>query len=148
MADGIDITGPISDRVNSALANGKPLCVSYVDSQGRPHMSLRGSTHVHSPDQLAIWVRHADGGIADAIKGNPYLGLLYRDSDEKTTMIFYGRAHIDSDEAVRNAVFDASPEAERNHDPDRTMAGVAVIIDLDQVSSFTIGGDRIAMSRD
>jgi len=76
---GIELSDEIVERVNSALVSGKAVTVSYVGVDNRPHMSLRGSTHVHGPDKLAIWVRHAKGGIAEAVEANPAVGLLYRD---------------------------------------------------------------------
>jgi hypothetical protein len=143
---GITLTDEIVERVNSALASRKPLVVSYVGTDNRPRMSLRGSTHVHGPDQLAIWVRKSEGGIAEAIGLNPAVGLLYRDSDTRTTYVFSGRARIASDEETRATVYDASPEPERDHDPDRR--GVAVVIDLDEVSGGTVGGTQVSMRRD
>jgi hypothetical protein len=142
---GIALTEEITERINGALAGKKPVTVTYVGLDDRPHMSLRGSTHVHGPDQLAIWVRHASGGIVDAIARNPAVGLLYRDSDSRTTYVFSGRAAVVDDEAVRSAVFDASPEPERDHDPDRK--GVAVVVDLDEVKGGTVGGTQVSMSR-
>jgi hypothetical protein len=53
--------------VNSALANNTPLIVAYTDAQGAPNLSLRGSTQVYSDTQLSIWVRHANGGMANAL---------------------------------------------------------------------------------
>ena len=143
---GISLTDEIVERVNSALASRKPIVVTYVGTDNRPRMSLRGSTHVHAPDQLAIWVRKAEGGIVDAIDANPAVGLLYRDSDSRTTYVFSGRARVASDEETRRAVYDASPEPERDHDPDRN--GVAVLIDLDEVKGGTVGGTQVSMSRD
>jgi hypothetical protein len=131
--------------VNGALASKRPIAVSYVDSDNQPHLSLRGSTHVHSADQLAIWVRHAEGGLAGAIRSNPAVSLLYRDSDSRTTYVFSGRARIEDDSAVREAVYLACPEVERDHDTERT--GVAVLIDLDQVKGGTVGGAQISMER-
>jgi hypothetical protein len=142
---GIVLTDEIVKRVNDALTSGKALTVSYVDRDNRPHLSLRGSTHVHGADQLAIWVRHSEGGLADAIKVNPALGLLYRDAETRTTYVFSGRARIASDEATRKSVFDASPEPERDHDPDRH--GVAVVVDLDTVKGGTVGGTQVSMTR-
>ena len=101
MASGIALTDEIVQRVNSALADRKPLAVTYVDQEGRPHLSLRGSTHVHAPDQLAIWVRHAGRGLAGAVATNPALALLYRDADTRTTYVFNGRARVVDDEDVR-----------------------------------------------
>ncbi len=142
---GISLTGEISDRVNSALQSRKPIVVTYVGTDNRPRMSLRGSTHVHAPDQLAIWVRKSEGGIVEAIAANPAVGLLYRDSDTRTTYVFSGRARVASDEETRQAVYDASPEPERDHDPDRR--GVAVVIDVDEVTGGTVGGEQVSMRR-
>lgn len=141
----IKLSDEIVERVNGALANGKPITVSYVGVDNRPHMSLRGSTQVHSPDQLAIWVRHSGGGIVEAIGVNPAVGLLYRDSASRTTYVFSGRARVAGDEATRNAVFEASPKPERDHDPERH--GVAVLIDLDEVKGGTVGGTQVSMTR-
>src|SRR5215469_14266162 len=89
---GIALPEKAVKKVNNALADAKPVAVTYVDPEGRPHLSLRGSTQVLSPDQLAIWVRHAEGGIAEAVTRNPNVALLYRDNDEKTTYTFLGRS--------------------------------------------------------
>jgi hypothetical protein len=142
---GIELTDEVAKRVNSALEDRKPITVSYVGLDNRPHMSLRGSTHVHGADQLAIWVRHATGGIVDAIGTNPAVGLLYRDSDARTTYVFSGRARVASDDATRAAVFEASPKPEQDHDPERN--GVAVVIDLDEVKGGTVGGSQVSMRR-
>jgi general stress protein 26 len=145
MAPGITLTDEIVRRVNSALADRKPLAVSYVDQDGHPHLSLRGSTHVHAPDQLALWVRRAGSGLARAIAANPALALLYRDADTRTTYVFSGRARVVDDEDVRDAVFRASPEVEQDHDPER--AGVAVLVDLDSVTGGTVGGTQVSLAR-
>lgn len=142
---GIDLSGEIAERVNSAQPTGKSLAVAYIGEDDRPHMSLRGSTHVHRPDQLAIWVRKAEGGLAGAIRTRPEIGLLYRDQETRTTYIFSGRARIVDDEATRKEVFEACPEFERDHDPDRQ--GVAVLVDLDEVKGATVGGASVSMSR-
>lgn len=141
---GIDVSGDIAERINSALSSGKPVAVTYVDGNGRPHMSLRGSTHVHGKDQVAWWIRHPEG-LVEAIKSNPQVGLLYRDSAARTTIILYGRAHVEEASGVRDKVYEDSPEAERNHDPDRH--GIAVVVDLDEVSSITVGSPPVHMSR-
>ena len=53
----------IKGQINSALYNGTPMVVCYVDDDGQPQQSLRGSTVVFSDTQLGIWVRNADGGL-------------------------------------------------------------------------------------
>jgi hypothetical protein len=124
--------------INGALANSTPMSVSYVDQNGQPVLSLRGSTQVFSDTQLCIWVRNAEGGLPTALKSNPKMALLYRDSKTRTTLIIQGRGHVETDEATRNRVFELSPEVEQNHDPGRK--GVALIIDVISLQGTTVRG--------
>jgi len=57
------IPGFVRGIINGALNNGTPLCVAYVDENGQPVQSLRGSTQVYSDTQLSMWVRHATGSV-------------------------------------------------------------------------------------
>ena len=141
----IELTPEITEAVNNAQPSGKALSVAYVTADGRPRLSLRGSTHVHGPDELAIWVRQAEGGLVEAVQANPNISLLYRDAPARTTYIFSGRARVATDEATRGKVFDDSPAFEREHDPERK--GVAVVIELDEVKGGTVGGTQVSMTR-
>ncbi len=49
--------------VDTAFETLKPIVVSYVDENGAPQLSFRGSTQAHSETQLAIWVRNPEGRI-------------------------------------------------------------------------------------
>jgi hypothetical protein len=118
----------VKGLINNALANQTPVVVTYVDGEGRPHSSLRGSVCVFSPTQLAIWIRHADGGLPQAIVNNPNVSLLYNDRRAGATVNVMGRARIATDDATRRKVFELGPEVEQTHDPHRH--GVAVIIDV------------------
>ncbi len=118
----------VKAMVNEALTNGTPMTVAYVDEEGRPSLSLRGSTCVFSDTQLAIWLRSAEGGLPNAIKKNNNISLLYRDQKSRSTLVFNGKAWISTDEETRNRVFELTPEVEQNHDPSRK--GAALIIDL------------------
>jgi general stress protein 26 len=142
---GLVIPPQVAKRVNSALAEAKPIVVGYVTADGRPALSLRGSTHVHSDDQIAIWVRHAQGGFIQSITGNPQVSLLYRDSQERTTYVFSGRAHVADDTPTRQAVYEAIPQVEKDHDPERT--GAALIIDVDRIQGGTVGGAQVSLER-
>ena len=125
--------------VNGALANGTPICVAYVDDSGQPVQSLRGSTQVYSETQLSIWVRNADGGLVKAMQGdNRRVSLLYRDSKSRTTLIFQGVGHVETDPAVRERVYSLAPEVEQNHDPARH--GAALVIDITQLLGTTVRG--------
>jgi Pyridoxamine 5'-phosphate oxidase len=125
------LTQQIKDLVNGALDSGNPILLAAVDAQNRPVLSFRGSTQVHSDDSLGLWVRNVAGGTIEAIKQNPQVALMYR-SATVPFVKFEGRAHIATDPAERNRVFEAAPEREQKGDPDRK--GLAVVIELDKVS--------------
>jgi hypothetical protein len=130
--------------VNTALLNGTPMSVAYTDESGQPVLSMRGSTTVYSERQLGIWVRNAEGGMVASLQVNPRMALLYRDSKNRTTLIFEGRGHVESDEATRKRLYEMVPEVEQNHDPDRK--GAALIIDVTKLQGNTPRGS-IRMER-
>lgn len=124
--------------INSALAQNIPMSLAYVDEDGSPNLSLRGSVQVFSPTQLCLWLRSTTGGLARALTANPRLSLLFRDSKTRTTLVVKGRGHIDDDPAVRDRVFRLVPEVEQNHDPNRT--GAALLIDVTDLRGGTPRG--------
>jgi len=138
------LTDEIREAVNGALANGTPVVLSYVDAQGAPHLSFRGSTHVYGDDQLAIWVRDPEGGLLRAIEANPRVALLYRDPGTRRSYQFAGRARAERDPSVAERVYAGAPELERNLDAQRR--GAPVIVDLDRVEGIGAGG-RFRMER-
>lgn len=123
-----EIPLPIKGMINNSLANQTPVVVTYVDADGAPHSSLRGSVCVFSPTQLAIWVRHADGGLPQAVVNNPNVSLAYSDRRANANIFVMGKAHIGTDDESRRRAFELSPEVEQTHDPERH--GVALIIDI------------------
>ncbi len=127
----------VQARVNRALADDIPLCVSYVDEEGHPSQSLRGSTMAINDHQLAIWAR-SKGGIVKSLEKNPWVSLLYRENPTRSTLIFEGKAHVlpDGPEALK--IHDMSPEVERNHLTRET--GAAIVIDLTAVDGSTPEG--------
>jgi hypothetical protein len=133
LADPVDLTvEPIRSAIDAAAADGHPVAVAYVDGGGRPHQSLRGSTHVHDRDRLAIWARRADAGLAAAVAGNEAVSLLYFATDDgkpKLLLTLGGRARVEP--AAAGAVYAAIPQGERDHDPERN--GVPVLIEVDSV---------------
>jgi hypothetical protein len=127
----------VRGQINGALANGTPVCVCYVDESGQPQQSLRGSTVVFSPTQLAIWLRSAEGGLNRALAHNDKLSVLYRDSKTRSTVIFQGRGRIATDEETRRRVYELTPEVEQFHDTGRK--GAALVIDVTRMQA---GGPR------
>ena len=124
----------IKERINNALKDRHPILISYVDEDGQPNVTFRGSTQAFSDDQLAIWVRNEGGKMLRSIRKNPKVALMYRDEDSKATYNFQGRARIETGEAARKKIYDTMAQVERDHD--FAHLGVALIIDLDLVEGY------------
>jgi hypothetical protein len=120
----------VRGAINGALANGTPITFAYVDKDGLPHLSLRGSVQVFSDTQLSIWLRPTDHS-AVAIAENPAVSLLYRDSKSRTTLTIKGSAAVDDSASVRARVFNLIPEVEQTHDT--KQEGKALIIDVEEL---------------
>ena len=90
---------------------------------------MRGSTHVFSPTELAIWVRNPEGGILAAIEQNPAVSLLfgYFEPDDRGFLNFRGRARRDDSAAVREKVYGNAHEFERSQDAERKGVAVGVV---------------------
>lgn len=133
-AQAICLPAELRRRIDHALVERHPMLVAHVDEQGQPILSFRGSVQALADDQLALWVRSAQGGFVQAIARNPRIALMYRDEDAKATYQFQGRARVTHDAGERQRIFDAAPPAERAHD--FAMLGVAVVVDLDRVEGY------------
>ena len=143
----LKLSAALKEVVDKALERGRMMSVAYVSADGRPELSFRGSVQAYSDTQLAIWVRNPQGGIVAAVRaGKTHIALLYGEirPDAKTFLSFRGRGRIETSGEVRRAVYDHSPELERNLDKDR--GGVPLLIDLDSVDGF-FGGAVLKMRR-
>ena len=140
----LELTDEIAAEVNGALEAGRPVLVAYVDADGYPHMSFRGTAQVFGPQQLAVWARNPDGGLPGAIGERPHVSFFYRNPETRQTYIFYGRARLATDDATKSLVYERSPQRERELDSDRL--GVAILVDLDRVDAISPEG-RVRMER-
>src|SRR5436190_1676202 len=109
----------VKSMLGSALNDGNPVVVAYVDLDGQPSLSFRGSTHVYSPDQLAIWVRNPEGGLLKSLDNNNKVTLLYRNPTTRAQLVFRGEAHVESSPEIREKVYGGSPEREQQADPEK-----------------------------
>ena len=140
----LEISDHVAQAVNGGYAAGRPVVISYVNADGYPSLSTRGSTHVHGPQQLAIWARNPEGGLQKAIASNPKVGLIAFNMDPFTLLFFTGRARVDPSQ--NDTVWEKIPDGEKGQDPDRK--GVAVIIDLDSIKGLGGDGNFFMMTRD
>jgi hypothetical protein len=134
----VRLTDEIKQLVNDSLDDGCPMVVGYMGADGQPQLSLRGSMRALSDTQLAFWVRNPNGGIVKALDYNPRITILYRDTPNRVNMLFQGRGRVETDEQVRNAVFESMPQIEQDHDEPRR--GACMVIELDSVSGATLSG--------
>lgn len=132
------IPAVVRSLVNDALNNGTPLVLAYVNANGQPVQTIRGSIQVYSPTQLCAWLRHAEGDTVNSIQRNPNVSFMYRDSRTRTTLSFEGQARIATDPDERNRVYELTPETEQMHVPDRS--GAALIVDVRNMTAFTPAG--------
>ena len=142
----LELSAQMQHAVNAAVEMRRPIVVSYVDANGAPQLSYRGSTQAYSATQLAIWIRNPQGRILEIIARNPAIALIYGyfEPNDRGFMIFRGRARVDGSDAVRDHVYAHAHEFERKQDSQRK--GVAVIVDLDSVDGF-FGGAQLQMRR-
>jgi hypothetical protein len=140
----LEISDHVAQAVNNARDRGHPIVLGYVNAGGYPSLSTRGSTHVHGPQQLALWGRNPEGGLQQAIAGNPRVGLIAFNMDPFTLLFFTGRARLDPSQ--NDTVWEKIPQGERDLDPERK--GGAVIIDLDTIKGLEGDGNFFMMSRD
>ncbi len=121
----------LREKIDTALANKHPMYITYVDPQGRPQMSMRGSILTLGPDSLGLWAR-ASSGLATSVASNPNVALIYRDETARSIYVMAGRARVATDEATRRAIYDAMAVPEQRHD--FALLGAALVIDLDQIT--------------
>jgi hypothetical protein len=114
--------------IDRALAEAKPVTVAYVTPDGLPSQSLRGSLYTHDARTLGLWLRKAEGGLADVCAAGRPVSFLYRDSATRTTLTGRATPRLIHDQALRRRIFDATPEVEQLHEPART--GSAALLDL------------------
>jgi hypothetical protein len=138
MSEKLDLTGEIAKAINGAAARGHTIAISYIDDDGYPAVSFRGSIQVHNSTQLALWARRPSDGLARAITDRPKVTLVYYEPNGPGPLLLSirGHAHIDADS--NDAVYAGMIEGERGQDPDRN--GVAVLIDVETVRGFGADG--------
>ena len=139
MPHSLDLTGEIAAAIDGAALRSATPALAYVRDDLSPAVSFRGSTHVHSPTELALWARKRDSGLVTAIAERPRVSLVYYGGPDGPGPMFLsieGRARVASE--IDDEVFAAIIEPERLQDPERN--GVAVLIEVDTVTGAGAGG--------
>ena len=146
----LKLTDELKKMINeSYVPNDYPIFMAYVNENGDPGASYRGSVVTVGDSALGVWARNPEGGTASAIPSNPNVLLMYRqpspDHQRSSALLtMRGKARLAKDEAERRQVYDTMPQRERDADAD--YKGVAIIVDLDSVMGF-MPGYRLQMKR-
>lgn len=141
----IELDEEIKGRLDRAIEEHKTVTVAYVDVDGKPHISFYGSTHVHSSNQLAIWVRNPQNDLIRTIPDRPNVAIIYGDIGGRVYYTFEGTASVTDDAEEQERVYQEMHPVERQFDPDR--GGVAVVVDLDRVTLLSAAAGKQLMER-
>ena len=133
----LQIDDDIKAAIGSAFQSGNFVTVGYVGDDGWPRLSRRGTVQVLDSQQVGLWARKSDAGLAPAISERPELTLLYVDLSKPQLYSFYGRGRVADDEKLRDRVYAGAPQREQAQDPERK--GAAVIIEVERIEA---GGQR------
>jgi len=129
----IELPESVVADVNGSLMSGHPMTFVAVTPEQLPTVSFRGSVSVQQPDALAFWVRNpSESTLLKSIAERPSVVAVYANMAERRFYQFTGQASVIEDAALRDKVFDDSPELERSRDPEKT--GVAVLLTLTEVT--------------
>lgn len=129
--------------INNARLENHPMCIAYVNADGAPVQTFRGSLQVFDDTRLSVWLRNPGGSFASAIAANPAVSITFQDAPGRHLFIT-GTASVVDDAAVTKQVFDAIPEVEALHDP--AMKGAAMLIDVTGVRGW-LDDNWVAMAR-
>ena len=133
----VQFTDDIKEVVSSSYGAGAPALVAYVDENGQPSLSIRGSTIVFSDTQLAVWVRPGSK-MAGALAKNNRVSIMIRNPETRATLNFRGTAMLDAAEGVRTKLYETMPENERKADPE--AKGQALILTVERLDGRTPAG--------
>lgn len=129
----IELPESVVADVNGSLMSGHPMIFVAVTPEQLPTVSFRGSVSVQAHDALGFWVRNpSESTLLRSIAERPTVVSTFANMAEQRFYQFTAQASIIEEEAMREKVFNDSPEFEQSRDPDKT--GVAVLLTLTEVA--------------
>ena len=88
----LEIDDDMKAAIGGAFQSGNFVTVGYVGDDGWPRLSRRGTVQVLGSQELALWARKRDEGLAKAIIARPELTLFYMDLS-KPQLYTFSLAH-------------------------------------------------------
>jgi hypothetical protein len=123
MPDPIDLGGPVQEALDGAVLRGHPPALAYVREDGSLAATFRGSTHVHSPTELALWIRKRDDGFAKAITKGSRVSLVYADFGGPGARYVAIEGRASTRPELNDEVYQAIVQPERQQDPEKGHSG-------------------------
>ncbi len=130
----ISINGEMRDLINNALKDRLTCSLGTASKDGRPQISLKGSVAVYDEETLSYWERSLRSALEN-VSENPQVVIFYRNPDKRINWRFHGTAKVYDSGEIRNKVWEITPQAERDRDPDKK--GVAVLVRIDSISELS-----------
>lgn len=119
-----------------AFGDGVPPLVGTVMQDGRPQISPKGTLAVYDDEHLCFWERSFRTSYG-ALVANPKVVVYYRNQARAQemgirngAMRFHGEARLAEAGPERDRIWDLSPAAEQQRDPERKGAGFIIRVDL------------------
>jgi hypothetical protein len=125
--------GPIdllewTDLVYNSASDGAPIVVASAVGGDYPDMSFKGSMMVWDRDHLAWW-EWARGEQIAAIERSSRVCALYRHTETRLWLRWYGEATVLSEGPLREGIMARTNERELANDPERLGVGVLMRVD-------------------
>ncbi len=119
--------------IDHAMDSHCTCLLGTATGDGQPQISMKGSVMVFDRKTLAYWER-AKRSALENVGQNPRVVVFYRNSAERITWRFQGRATVYESGAIRNNVMHRTVQAELDRDPERL--GAAVLIKVDRITDL------------
>ena len=130
----LSLTNEMKELFNKSLIEKYPGIIATSSLDGIPHMALKGSLIVFDEKRISFWDR-TFGLTISHIEKNPNVMVLIRNNNTKVGWRFFGKATLVNDDDLTSSIWDKTPQAEKDRDPDKK--GVAVIVDIEYILPFT-----------
>ena len=135
---GIKLTEEMRRFINNARANGTPCILATASPDGVPNAGFRGSMLVFDDGSLAYRERSQLSSL-EHLESNPKVVVLFRDSRQEIGQEigwkFRCTATVYRDGPINQQVMERLVETGLVLDPE--IAGVAVVLRVDQIVSFS-----------
>lgn len=122
--------------LDSAMDDRCTCLLGTATRDGKPQISMKGSVMVFDRQTLAYWER-AKRSALENVADNPQVVIFYRNSAQRITWRFHGKATVYESGAIRNNVMHRTVQAELDRDPERL--GAAVLVKVDYITD--LGGN-------